>query len=240
LLEDSLGLSSVLEWNDSINDGTQLSTLHELQQMTKLCLRSHGRTEDREALEEHGATGDAGRGLAGGATQDDPTGPGQRRETPLEDLAADVVEDDFDALALGDLADARGEVFAVIVDGVGRAELASHLELVVSAGGDDDVASSDQRCDLDAGTGDSGAGSVNQDIFERLELGPVDQHVPGCQKDEGQRGSLNVVEACGKRQDVSLGNTDPLRVTTVSMLSEDAVLPTLVVRTGDTSVTGAA
>src|SRR4030095_8256124 len=105
-----------------LHDGAPRAALDVAEQAFELQQTPHGGAQDRKTLEENRPQVDLDPMPGGGAAEDDSPAARQRLDAFLEHLAADVIDDDVDAGAAGQLAHSAREVLFGVIDDVGRAE----------------------------------------------------------------------------------------------------------------------
>ena len=126
--------------------------------------------------------------LAGvGAADDQAAVLRQRVETLLEQLAADVLEDEVDAAAAGQPHHLRDDVLRPVVDPVIEAELGGARELLVGARVADHGRAGEPR-ELDGRRADAAADRVDQHGLPDAESAAREQHVPGGAERDLERG----------------------------------------------------
>ena len=107
----------------------------------------------------------------------------------MNDVAADRVENEFDAAPAGDLARAHLEILGAIVDQMIDAERAQFAVLGRRGGADDGRA--DMLGDLGRGDADAAAGGMNQHGLAAFEAAHDDDELPGGEiVDRDRRGGL--------------------------------------------------
>src|SRR5690606_28478405 len=97
--------------------------------------RAQRRADDVQTSRQERRQIDVRARAAGEPDQHEASADAEAREVLLEVRAADRIEDHVDALAAGQLLDARGEVLALVVDRGGRAEIHAALALLGAARG---------------------------------------------------------------------------------------------------------
>ena len=109
-----------------------------------------------------------------------PSAEAERHERERQHLRiGDVVVDHVDALAAGELQHLVLDVVGVVVDGVVGAERAAERAAVVGAGRRDHGRAGDVLRKLDADAAEIAAGAHDQHGLALLQLGDVEQQIPG-------------------------------------------------------------
>ena len=93
-------------------------------------------------------------------------------QVAADGFAGQRVEDDIDALAIGDREDLVGIGQAARIEDVVGAEQGDELALFVAAGGGEDLGAQMAR-QLDGGDADAAGGAVDQDALARLQVGQL-------------------------------------------------------------------
>ena len=145
--------------------------------------------EERDDVERHDLTRVR-------AADDEPAVLRERVEPVLEVLAADVLVDDVDAVAVGDPQHLLDDVLRRVVDPDVEPELGCLLELVVAARGADHERARELR-DLDGRGADPAPDRVDEHRLPRTELRAGHEHVPGRAEGDVARGRLDVGDAVG-------------------------------------------
>jgi hypothetical protein len=145
----------------------------------------------------------------------------QHQKRAVERIRADMLENDVDALLLGDLPDLVLEAVVTVVDKVIRAERPGPFQLGVFAGGRDDRAT-DCLGHLDRDAADAGAARMNQNGFARLQLRVVKEHV--LDGAEGDRRASRIARADARRDrdHQPFRHVHQFAPKTVDMKAEDA------------------
>jgi hypothetical protein len=120
--------------------------------------------EDGLVLEQESRGIDASGFAAGRAVGHDAPEVREGVEAPRERLAAHAVEDEVDALAVGNVSDFLGEVGRLVVDGMVTAEALGESQLLVGARRPEDLRARG-RGELDRRGADPARRRVNQNAF---------------------------------------------------------------------------
>lgn len=149
---------------------------------------------DRVEVEAGGSPGKA-------PDADDPAPDRGRGGNLGEEFAADVVEGDGDAGAVGGGEDGGGEVLGAGVDRDVRAGLGQHGPFLLARGGRDDLAGTERLGELDADQADRAGAAGDEDAVAGGEPGLGDQRVVLGDQPDGQGGGLLEAESLGNRYD---------------------------------------
>ncbi len=142
-----------------------------------------------------------------------------------------MFEGDIYAGLVRDAANFLGDLLLVMIDEMVGPELFGFRELVLIAGGGDDL-SAEHLGDLNGGGADAGTSTEYEDGVAGLDFGARDQHVPCGDEDERNRGGFFKRHRVRDGNDIDAGDGDELGVAAVVGVSEDAELAAEVLLTG--------
>lgn len=200
-----MSLDGLVERKAVVHDRLHLAGSDELEQVAPplgdgvlLVVEHRVEAEARNVL--HSGQGEGGqiRDVAGGRTvEDEGAELGGDAQGFQQDVAADGLEDDVGAAAVGGGEDLVGPVLVAVVDGDVGAEFAREVELGLGTGGGDDLAGAESLGDLDGQVADAAGGRVDQDGLAGLEAaGFPDRVVRGLGR-AGQEDAAAASRSCG-------------------------------------------
>ena len=146
------------------------------------------------------------------ANRKDAAIPGGGRDVPCDVVAADHVEDDIDAAALGQPSRHADEILGAIVDGALGAQVLAGPALLIAPGGGEHAAAEGPG-QHDGGSADAGRPAVDEKTFARPEGAALEHVRPHGHEGFRQGSRLDERKAGRNRHGVGLGDHAILRVT---------------------------
>ena len=121
-----------------------------------------------------------------------------------------MLENDVHAAIVGEAANFLGDGHDAVMNDFVGAELFGFGDFFVVAGGGDHAAAKEFG-DLDGGAANTAAGGEDENVFARLELRAIDEHVPGGLEDKRNGGGVGPIEVFGIGHAIDIGAADDIR-----------------------------
>jgi len=193
-----VGSGTFVEGPDFVHDGNEAALSNELEDSPQFILSAHVGAENGKLASEQETDIEFGVGAGGGTAGDEAAGGGQAFDAFAPSGFADVLENDVHAAIVGEAANFLGDGHDAVMNDLVSAELPGFGNFFVVTGGGDDTAA-EEFGDLDGGAAYTTAGREDEDVFTRLELRAIDEHVPGGLEDQRNGGGVGPIEIFGIR-----------------------------------------
>src|SRR5208337_1980238 len=171
---------------------------------------------------------------------DEAAGGGETFDALVPGGFADVLENDVHAAIVREAANFLGDRHDAVMNHFVGAELPGFGDFFVIAGGGDHAAT-EEFGDLDGGGADAAAGGDNEDVFARLELRAIDEHVPGGLEDQRHGSGVSPIQVFRIGHAIDVGAADKFGAAAINHVAEiGKVAATVFIagKAGGTSSTG--
>ena len=214
------GVGGAVEGKDGVNDGFQAAFGGPFEGHEDVGAVAAVAADEALLLHEKGPEVEGDLATGGGAAGDDHAVAGEAVEDLLEDIAADVLDDEVGAVFGGEAADFGGPVGRGGVHHEVGAELAAEFALGFGGAGADD-ASAEVFGDLDGRGADAAGCAHDEDPLAGADLGAVGEHVHGGAAGKGEGGGGVKVNAVRKAHEGAFGDEDFFGEAAVALDAEE-------------------
>jgi len=234
-----VGGGAFVERPDFVDDGSEAAFRNEFEDGAEFVLGAHVGAEDGKLASEEKTDVEFGIRAGGGAASDEAAGGGETLEAFGPGGCADVFKGDVHAAIVGEAADFLGDGHDAVMDDFIGTELFGFGDFLVAAGGGDHAAA-EKLGDLNGGAADTATGSEDEDVFTRLKLGTMDEHVPGGLEDERNGGSVGPIEVSRIGHAIDFGAANIFGAATINHVAEIREIAAKIVVAGEAGGTPAA
>jgi len=130
-----------------------------------------------------------------------------------------VLENDVHAAIVREAANFLSDGHDAVMNDFVGAELPGFGDFFVVAGRGDHAAA-EEFSNLDGGAANTAAGGENEDVFARLELRAIDEHVPGGLEDQRNGGGMGPIEVFGVGHAIDFRAADEFGAATINHVAE--------------------
>ena len=229
-----------MEGPDFVHDGNEAALRNKPEDGAEFVPGAHVGAENGKLAGEEETDIKFGVGAGGGAAGDETSGGAQAFDAFAPGGFADVLEDDVDAAIVGEAANFLGDGHDAVMNDFVGAELSGFGDFFIVAGGSNHAAA-EEFGDLDGGGTDPAAGSDHEDLFARLELRAIDEHVPSGLEDDGNGRGMGPIEVFRIGEAIDFGAADKFSAASIHHAAKIGVIAAEIViagKAGGTFATG--
>jgi len=228
-----------VERPDFVHDGNKAALGDELEDGAQFVPGAHVGAENGELACEEETDIEFGFVAGGGAAGDETASGGQAFDTFAPGGFADVLENDVHAAIVGEAANFLGDGHDAVMNYFVGAELPGFGDFFVVAGGGDHAAAKEFG-NLDGGAANTAASRQDENVFARLELRTIDEHVPSGLENKRNGGGMGPIEIFGVGHAIDIGAADEFGAAAINHVAEIGKVAAAVVIAGKACGTFAA
>jgi hypothetical protein len=222
-----------VERPDFVHDGNEAALGNKLEDGAQLVPGAHIGADNGKLAGEEETDIEFGVVAGGGTASDQTASGGQALEAFAEGGGADVLENNVHAAIVGEAANFLGDGHNAVMNDFVGPELFGFGDFFVVAGGGDHAAAKEFG-DLDGGAANTAASRQDENVFARLELRTIDEHVPSGLEYKRNGGGVGPIEVLGVGHAIYFGAADIFGAASINHVAEIGVIAAAVVIAGKT------